>query len=87
MVRPQLGDLKRLALTTRTVKGDILFAAEGSVGRRELAVTMPPGCTGELTVAGNESLPLEPWPAQHEAGLRRYVLPPGQQSVVTLFHT
>jgi hypothetical protein len=87
MVRPQPGDLEKVALTALTVRGDILFASEGSAGNRRLSLTMPAGCTGELTVDGRENLSLTPWPSGHEQGLRRYVLDPGSTTDVTLRYT
>ena len=82
MVRPQPGDLTHLALKARTVRGDLIFRADGSPGDRSLSVTMPGQCTGELVVSEEESLPLEPWPA--EPGLRRYLLPAGETTTVRL---
>jgi alpha-L-rhamnosidase len=87
MVRPQPSDLEHVALTAITVQGDILFATEGRPGNRRLSLTMPAGCTGELTVDSRESLPLEPWPSRRERGLRRYVLTPGSTTDVTLAYT
>ena len=87
MVRPQPGDLERLALRAITVQGDILFATEGGPGNRRLSVTMPAGCTGELTVDRRETLPLEAWPSGGEQGLRRYILAPGSTTDVTLKYT
>ncbi len=87
MVRPQPGDLERVALTALTVKGEILFATEGRPGDRRLSVTMPAGCTGELTVDRRETLPLKPWPSGRERGLRRYLLAPGSTADLTLKYT
>jgi hypothetical protein len=87
MVRPQPGDLERVALTALTVQGDIQFISEGRRGNRRLSVTMPAGCTGELTVDSRESLPLTVWPTRGERGLRRYILTPGTTTDVTLAYT
>jgi hypothetical protein len=87
MVRPQPGDLEKVALTALTVRGEILFAIEGRAGNRRLSVTMPSGCVGELTVDRRETLALRPWPSGREPGLRRYALPPGSTTDVTLKYT
>ncbi|HTY59066.1 MAG TPA: alpha-L-rhamnosidase C-terminal domain-containing protein [Bacteroidota bacterium] len=88
MVRPQPGDLDHVALTSPTVRGDLRFASDGPKGARRVSVTMPPGCTGELTVDGRESLPLAACPSPgNERGLRRYTLPPGSVTEVTLRYT
>jgi hypothetical protein len=87
MVRPQPGDLERVTLSALTVQGDILFATEGRVGNRHLSVTMPARCTGELTVDSKETLPLKPLLSGRERGLRRYLLPPGSTTDVTLQYT
>ena len=87
MVRPQPGDLEKVALTALTVRGEILFATEGRAGNRRLSVTMPSGCVGELTVDRRETLALTPWPSGREPGLRRYILSPGSTTDVTLKYT
>ena len=87
MVRPQPGDLEKVSLVVPTVKGDLTFDSEGLPGKRRIIVTMPPGCTGELTVDRRESLPLEALPPARERELRLYVLPPGTTTDVTLTYT
>jgi alpha-L-rhamnosidase len=87
MVRPQPGDLDHIALTSPTVRGDLVFASDGKKGDRDITVTMPQGCTGELTVDARESLPLAARPSGDEQGLRRYVLLPGSVTHVTLRYT
>ncbi len=87
MVRPQPADLERLALTVPTVRGDLHFTSEGKRGDRKLTLAMPPGCTGELTVDSRESIALAPWPSGNEKNLRRYLLPPGSITDVTLRYT
>ena len=87
MVRPQPGDLTRVDLTARTVKGEIRFLSEGARGDRRLTVSLPEGCTGELTVDSRESLPLEALPAAGDSGLRRFTLPAGTATHVQLRYT
>ena len=87
MVRPQPGDLERVDLTARTVKGDIHFLAEGAQGTRRLSISMPAGCTGELTVDRRESLPLEALPPAGDRGLSRFLLPAGATTDVKLLFT
>ena len=87
MVRPQPGDLEHVALVAPTVQGDLRFSSDGRKGARQLSLTMPAGCTGELTVDSRESLPLAAWPSAGEIGLRRYMLPPGSITDVTLRYT
>ena len=87
MVRPQPGDLERVDLTARTVRGGIRFTTEGSRGKRRLTVAMPAGCTGELVVDARETLPLQGLPAAGDRGLSRFLLPPGATTEVTLRFT
>jgi len=87
MIRPQPGDLDHVALTARTVRGDIAFRSDGRPGDRRLSVTMPAGCTAELTLDGRESPDLEPWPSASEPGLRRYVLAPRSTTELRLHYT
>ena len=87
MVRPQPGDLEKISLVAPTVKGDIQFESFGLRGNRRLSVTMPAGCTGELTVDTRESLPLTALTSGPEPRIRRYLLPPGRRTDVTLAYT
>ena len=87
MVRPQPGDLERVHLTARTVKGDIHFACDGLRGNRRLSVGMPSGCSGELVVDAREALPLDGLPASGDRDLRRFLLPAGTTTNVTLRFT
>jgi hypothetical protein len=85
MIRPQPGDLERVELVAPTARGEIRFLTEGKKGERRMAVTMPEGCTGELTVDKRERLHLKTW--REEQGLRRYILPPGGKTEVNLLFT
>ena len=77
-LRPQLADLDLLELTAFTVKGPLAFECRGKVGDRELSLSLPENCAGQLLVDGREKLDLEPLPASGPGGLRRYRLPQGQ---------
>ena len=87
MVRPQPGDLERVDLTARTVRGDIRFITDGTRGHRRCSVSMPAGCTGELTLDGRETPPLEALPPEGDTGLRRFLLPAGTTTDVHLRFT
>jgi hypothetical protein len=87
-IRPQLADLGDLDLTARTVRGPIRVASKGSAGRREVTVSVPAGCTGELVLPSSASVSL-PSVAQTSVtvdraagftpdGHARYQLKPGQ---------
>ena len=74
-IRPQLADLDFLELTAFTVKGPLAFRGRGKLGNREVTVSLPDGCAGELLVPREETLDLEPLPSAGSGGLRRYKLP------------
>lgn len=77
-VRPQVADLELLELTVPSVAGAIEFSSRGRLGDRELALTMPPGCRGELVVSRKETLDLSrAAPASEARDLARYRLPSG----------
>ncbi len=73
-IRPQLGDLESLDLTAWTVRGPIHFRSQGPLGRRELTLTLPADCEGELALPADEQLEL-PALGSPRNGLRRYRLP------------
>ncbi len=84
-IRPQPADLRLLELTLWTVQGPIGFSSRGKSGNRELSLSLPAGCTGELVVRPEESLTL-PAAAQPTAdGLRRYRLPSGETKLQLKF--
>jgi len=49
-VRPQLGDLRDLEVTARTVKGDIEFAAKMEGRGHRVKVRLPRECEGEVVL-------------------------------------
>jgi hypothetical protein len=85
-IRPQLGDLENLDLTAHTVRGPIHFRSQGPLGQRELTMTLPVGCEGELVLPVREQLEL-PMPGGPRNGLSRYRLPTGTSVHLTLRKT
>lgn len=83
-IRPQPGDLDRLELVARTVKGPLVFSSRGKRGNRELTLELPEGCEGELVLPAGENVELRPIPGADPAGLGRYALPAGQKTVLAL---
>jgi hypothetical protein len=59
-IRPQLADLESLELVEHSVRGPIGFHASGKLGGREISLSLPPGCEGELVVRREEKLSLKP---------------------------
>jgi hypothetical protein len=59
-IRPQLADLESLELVVHSVRGPIGFHASGKLGGREISLSLPPGCEGELVVSREEKLSLTP---------------------------
>ncbi len=86
-IRPQPGDLARLELVARSVRGPIVFRSVGEKGNRELTLELPEGCDGELVVPERESVELEAVPRTETMGLRRYALPAGRRTGLRLKHT
>jgi hypothetical protein len=82
-LRPQLGDLESLELTAHTVRGPIRFQSRGPMGSRQLALTLPPECEGELVLAVGERVTLERLP-ETAPGLERYRLPAGGSVTLAL---
>jgi hypothetical protein len=81
-IRPQPASLELLDVTTHTPLGPIVVEARGERGARELSITMPSGCAGELVVPKAEVIALSPLAAPTPAGQRRYRLPEGRTSLV-----
>jgi hypothetical protein len=91
-IRPQLADLDLLEFTLHTVRGAIEFSSRGKLGRRDLTLTLPPGCEGELVVDKRESLRLKPvesdgHPDPEPIQFSRYHLPAGKAISVDLKFT
>lgn len=83
-IRPQMADLELLELTTYTPLGPLVFSGRGPLGDRELGLTLPPGCEGELVVRREETLPLERLEGPAPAGHIRYRLPAARKTMVHL---
>ncbi len=83
-IRPQLADLEQLELTTHTVRGPLHFAARGKPGARELAITLPPDCEGELLLPREEKVTLERVAGSAPTGHVRYRIPAGETTTLKL---
>jgi hypothetical protein len=82
---PQLADLELLELTAHTVRGPIVFSGRGKVGDREISLSLPQGCEGELVVRREEKLlPLAPVASPAHARHARYRLLAGETTKVHL---
>jgi alpha-L-rhamnosidase len=79
-VRPQLGDLRSLEVTARTVRGPVTVAAEASGAGHRVEVTLPPDTPGELALPAGAAAPFPVLPPDKKLGLSRYQLPPGATS-------
>ncbi len=88
-IRPQLADLDSLELTVNSVKGPIVkFRVSGKLGDRDLKLSLPPGCEGELVVDRRETLNLNSLPGiANPAGMARFQLPEGKTTSVHLKFT
>ncbi|HUZ47512.1 MAG TPA: alpha-L-rhamnosidase N-terminal domain-containing protein [Terriglobia bacterium] len=74
-IRPQLADLDSLELAAFTIKGPLSVRCHGKLGNREVSISLPEGCAGELLVPRNETLDLAPLASPGSGELRRYKLP------------
>ena len=81
-LRPQLGDLADLDLTAHTVRGPIQLTARGSVGHRELTISLPSGCEGEILLRREERVTLDRAAGPAPAGHVRYRLPTGRSTMI-----
>jgi hypothetical protein len=77
-VRPQLGDLPGLELTTHTPRGPIVFRAEAQEEGHHAWVTLPAECPGELVLPVTEGKGVAVTDADRALGLERFALPAGQ---------
>jgi hypothetical protein len=89
---PQVADLDLLEVTVNTIRGPLEFSSHGKLGSRDLVLSLPPGCAGELVVDKRESLRLKlvecdghtcPEPIR----FARYQLPAGGSTTVHLKFT
>lgn len=86
-IRPQPADLEKLELTTRTVAGPVRFASRGTKGNRDLTITLPEKCEGELVLDEREQIDLDPLDTPAPPNHRRYRLPAGRTARLALEHT
>jgi len=85
--RPQMADIENLSLTVHTVGGPLEFSADGKMGDREVTISTPRGCDGELVVKREETIGLDRLPGVSPPGNLRYRLPPGKKTTVRLRHS
>lgn len=84
-MRPQLGDLSYLRLTSYTVRGPLEFEARGRRGSRTITIRTPPGTDGGLELDAREVVAL---PSASREGTRiRYRLPAGAETKLSLQYT
>ena len=76
-VRPQLGDLGRLALTAHTVRGPIRFGAEPAGAGHDIMLKLPEGCAGELLLPAGAQANLPPIEIERADGLFAFRVEPG----------
>ena len=76
-VRPQLGDLAHLNVTTYTVRGPIRLVAELVGDQHHVSLTLPPDCAGELLLPAEIGTNLQPLAEHHPLGLSMFRLDPG----------
>jgi len=86
-IRPQLGDLEKLDLMARTVRGPICFSSAGKLGSRSITVKLPTDCEGELVINAQEKLNLSKLECYAPAGHSRYLLPKGMQTTISLSYS
>jgi alpha-L-rhamnosidase len=58
-IRPQLGDLGRLAFSAHTPQGVIAFSAEPAAGGHKVAVTVPDTCRATIVSGSREAEPVK----------------------------
>ena len=77
-IRPQLGDLLGLELTTHTPRGPIVFRAEAQEEGHHAWVTLPADCPAELVLPLTEGKGVAVTDADRALSLERFALPAGQ---------
>ena len=83
-IRPQLADLGDLDLTAWTVRGPVSFKSAGKPGAREVTITTPADCLGELVLPRGEMVSLAALPGAAPEGCTRYRLPAGRTTNLRL---
>jgi len=86
-IRPQLHDLEELRLRAYVPQGHIDFVSEGKAGKRQISITLPEGCEGELIVKAEENLDLTTVKRVVPEGCVCYSLPQGRITNVLLKKT
>lgn len=83
-LRPQFGDLSSLDIVAHTVRGPVRLTLQGARGNRHVRLEVPAVGRAELLLPAGESVALPPARGAAPAGLRRYLLPPGQATSLHL---
>jgi hypothetical protein len=86
-IRPQPADLEEIALTAWTAGGPLRFSCKGKPGSRELIITMPAHCEGELVLSSKEKVELRTTGTADRWENVGYILPAGSQTRLQLQHT
>ncbi len=83
-IRPQLGGLEELELRAFTVRGPLHWSVRSEAGARELNITLPPDCAGELVLPKQETVSLARIETSEPHGPRRYRIPAGTKTRLRL---
>lgn len=83
-IRPEPADLTELEMTVFTVQGPIEYHCQGRLGKRELTLTLPDQCTGELLLRTEEKTELTTLSTIAPVGYTRYQVPAGQTTRLQL---
>jgi alpha-L-rhamnosidase len=86
-ITPRPGDLEKLELTARTIRGDIAFRSLGPKGNRELRVRVPAGIEADLRLDRKENVALTSVPHAKDFGYSVFRLPAGKETVLQLKYT
>ena len=86
-IRPRLADIGSFAITSHTVQGPLAFEADGAQGARDVRITLPPNCEGELVIPDKEKVDLQPLAGAAPKGCKRYRLPSKKTTAVQLKYT
>jgi len=77
-IRPEPADLTELEMTVYTVQGPIEYHCQGHQGERELTLTLPNTCEGELLLRKEEKIDLTILSTTAPLGYTRYQVPAGK---------
>jgi hypothetical protein len=86
-IRPQPAGLEELRLTAWTAQGPLRFSCTGRMGNRELVLSLPDACEGQLVLARKEKVSLRRISGPDRWQNVTYALPSGRETALTLQHT